>query len=126
MAYFLEHQKTNSTPYVLIDEGKGVMRFEGQSFHENIVAFFSEITSWLKSYLKTDFSSFTFDCELEYFNSSTTKLLFNILLEMDEHASDNKKLIVNWITTEDNEIIIECFEDFQDEMKNLEFNLIIK
>jgi hypothetical protein len=33
---------------------------------------------------------------------------------------------VNWITTDDNEIMIECGEDFKEEMENLEFNLIIQ
>jgi len=32
---------------------------------------------------------------------------------------------VNWITTEENDIIIECGEDFQEEVSNLEFNLVI-
>jgi hypothetical protein len=45
---------------------------------------------------------------------------------MDEHASDKKRVIVNWITTEDNDIIIECGEDFQDDFSNLKFNMVIK
>jgi len=126
MAYFLEKEKTGSTPYVLIDEEKKFMRIAGESFHENIVEFFQEINSWLEEYLASDFDAFTFECEMKYFNSSTAKLLLNMLLHMDDYASDDKKIIVNWITTQDNEIIIECGEDFQEEMSNLEFNLIIK
>jgi len=124
MAYLLEKQKTGSTPYVLINEEKGYMKFEGDSFHENVAGFFKDVNNWLSNYLKTDFTRFTFDFQLVYFNSSTAKLLLNMLLELDEHASD-KQIIVNWITTEENDIIIECGEDFQEEVSNLEFNLVI-
>lgn len=126
MGFFLEKQKTGSTPYVLIDEEKGYMTFEGDSFHENVAEFFTDVNKWLRSYLKTNFTMLTFDCQLVYFNSSTAKLLLNMLLEMDTYASDEKKIIVNWITSADNDIIIECGEDFREEISNLEFNMIVK
>jgi hypothetical protein len=126
MVYRLEKEKTTSTPYILIDEEKSYMRFEGRSFHENVVEFFSDVNAWLDTYLAKDFGTFTFDFEMNYFNSSTSKLLHNMLTKMDRYASDEKKVIVNWITTEDNDIIIECGEDFQDDFSNLKFNLIIK
>lgn len=126
MAVFLEIQKTGSTPYILIDEEKRYMKFEGESFHENVIEFYREVGDWLEKFLKTEFECFTFDCELKYFNSSTAKLLLNMLMEMDEWSGTDKKVIVNWITTADNEIIIECGEDFQEEIEHLEFNLIKK
>jgi hypothetical protein len=126
MAYRLEKEKTTSTPYILIDEEKNYMKFEGRSFHENVVEFYKDVNSWLDAYLEKDFGSFTFDFEMNYFNSSTSKLLHNMLTKMDARASDKKKVIINWITTEDNDIIIECGEDFQEDFDNLEFNMIIK
>jgi hypothetical protein len=125
MAILIEKQKTTSTPYILIDEEKNYMKFEGRCFHEKVAEFFKEVDDFLDVYLNSDFSLFTFDCIIDYFNSSTTKLLFNMLLKIDSHATAGKKVIVNWITTADNEIIIECGEDFKEEMKNLEFNLVI-
>jgi len=126
MAYRLEKEKTTSTPYILIDEEKNYMKFEGRSFHENVVEFYKDVNSWLDTYLEKEFGSFTFDFEMNYFNSSTSKLLHNMLTKMDTHASDKKKVIINWITTEDNDIIIECGEDFQEDFDNLEFNMIVK
>lgn len=125
MAFLLERQKTGSTPYVLVDEEKSYIKFEGESFHENVAGFFSDVNDWLDSYLESDFNVLTFDCNMQYFNSSTTKLLLNLLLNMDEHAGDGRKVIVNWITSGDNDIIIECGEDFKDEMERLDFNLVI-
>jgi len=126
MAYRLEKERTTSTPYILIDEEKNYMKFEGRSFHENVVEFYRDVNSWLDTYLEKDFGCFTFDFEMNYFNSSTSKLLHNMLTKMDEHASDKKEVIINWITTDDNDIIIECGEDFQEDFNNLKFNMIIK
>ena len=125
MAFHLERQKTTSTPYVLIDEEKGYMKMEGRSFHENIIELFKEICDWLDNYLLSDFEVFTFDCAMDYFNSSTVKALLNMIMKMDRCASNNK-IIVNWITTKDNEIVIECGEDFREEIEVLTFNMIIK
>jgi molecular chaperone DnaK (HSP70) len=102
------------------------MKVEGRSFQENVVEFYTEINDWLDGYLLTDFGTLTFDCMIEYFNSSTTKLLMNMLIKMDKYASAEKKIIVNWIADRQNDIMIECGEDFKDEMENVEFNLIVK
>jgi len=126
MAFRLEKEKTNSTPYVLVDEEKGYMKMDGQCFHENVVLLFKEINDWLDVYLKTDFGLFTFDSDIEYLNSSTLKLLNNLLLTLDEHSSEKNKIIVNWITIEDDDMMIECGEDFQEEIENLEFNMVTK
>jgi len=123
MTYRLEREKTDMTPYVLIDEERGIMKLEGESYHENVFAFFQEIHEWLVKYLKTDFASFTVDCQLKYFNSSTVKLLLNMLLEMDR-SPRGRNITVNWITTKNNKIIIECGEDFKEDVENLTFNLI--
>ena len=125
MAYRLEKEKTDMTPYVLIDEESGYMRLEGESYHDNVFEFYREISNWLSQFLKTDFTSFTWDCELSYFNSSTIKLLLNMLLDMDD-SKNSKNITVNWITTKNNKIIIECGEDFQEDLKNLKFMLIMK
>jgi hypothetical protein len=126
MAFHLEKEKTTSTPYVLVDEEKSYMKMEGRCFHEKVGEFFKEINDWLDVYLKSDFKTFTFDNEVNYFNSSTTKMLLNLLLKLDHHASAEKKIIVNWITTKDNGIMIECGEDFKGEVHNLEFNFVIQ
>jgi len=124
MAFRLEREKTDLTPYVLIDEESGYMNLEGESYHENIYEFFSEIKEWLDNFLATDFESFTFDFELKYFNSSTVRILLGILRDMDRSPSvDN--ISVNWITTKGNKIIIECGEKFQDNLKNLKLNFVI-
>ncbi len=121
----LEIAKTRSTPYILFDAENNYMRFEGESFHENVIEFYSELYKVLGEHMYSDFDIFTFDCELTYFNSSTAKLLLNMLIEMDEAIIDtDKKVVINWITSEDNDIIIEFGEDFSEEVSSAEFNIV--
>jgi len=124
MAFRLEIEKTNMTPYVLIDESKRYMSFKGESYHSNAIEFFSEISDWLGRFLKTDFDKFTFDCELRFFNSSSVKILLNMLLDMDD-AKNAKNITVNWIAPANNAIIIECGEDFKTDLKNITFNVAL-
>jgi len=125
MAFHLEKEKTTSTPYILVDEEKNYMKFEGRCFRENIGEVFKEVDQWLDTYLNTEFDLFTFDNEISYFNSSTTKIIYNMLMKLDKYAGDGKNIVVNWITAEDNEVMIECGEDFMEEIENLKFNLVI-
>ena len=126
MSFILERERTKTSPYVLIDEAKGYMFFEGESYFEDIVGFFQEINEWLQRYMASDFTEFTFDCALEYFNSSTTKQIYNILRLMDANAP-GKNVVVNWIVAdEDDDMLIESGEDYRDDMENLTFNIKIK
>jgi len=124
-SFRLEREKTDLTPYVLIDEAACYMRFEGESYHENVITFFKEIIEWLNAFLKRDFDFFTFDCEFRYFSSSTVKVLLNMLLDMD-NSKNSARINVNWITDKRNNIILECGEDFSADLKNLKFNIVLK
>ena len=137
MAFKLEREKTNTSPYVLIDEAKGYMKLEGKSYLDDIIGFFGEIHDWLENYLLLssasgtssaliEHSCLTFDCAMEYFNSSTTKMIYNMLRTMDKAAAKGAKITVNWITYDDDDMIIECGEDFKEDMEHLTFNLVVK
>jgi len=125
MSFFLEKEKTSSTPYVLIDESKNYMKFEGMSFHENTAEFFRDIVEWLRGYLSSDYSSFTFDSKMEYFNSSTIKILYDMFDAMNDSAGSGKTITVNWYVDEDDELLIELCEDIEEDYENLTINMIM-
>ena len=126
MAFYLEKQKTTSTPYILIDESKGYMKMEGKSFPEKAGEFFSDVSAWLDEYLETDFGNLVFDFAMEYYNSSTLKLMMDMMLKMDECSIGSNKITINWIAASDDDIAIESGEDMKEDMDNLEFNLVIE
>jgi len=126
MSFRLERARTKTTPYILIDEDQRYMKFEGESYFEDVAGFFKDINDWFKEYFLSDFSEFTFDCALEYFNSSTTKQIYNIFRLMDANAP-GRNITVNWIVAhKDDSMLIECGEDYRDDMENLTFNIVFK
>ena len=125
MAFYLEKQKTTSTPYILIDEAKSYMKMEGKSFPEKAGEFFNDVNTWLDSYLNTNFGSLVFDFAMEYCNSSTLKVIIDMMLKMDEHSIGDNKIVINWIAPIDDDIAIESGEDIKEDMSNLEFNLVM-
>ena len=126
MAFYLEKGSAGSSPYLLIDEANNRMLIKGESYHENVIEFFADVNEWLDERFVDACDEFTFDCELTYFNSSTAKLLMDILLLLDEYAADGKEITVNWYADEGNDIVIECGEDFKEEMESLTFNIVIR
>ena len=126
MAFYLEMQKTTSTPYILVDEAKGYIKMEGKSFPEKAAEFFSEVNAWLEGYLEIDFGTLVFDFAMEYYNSSTLKIIMDMMLKMDRYSVGENKIVINWIAAEDDDIAIESGEDIKEDMNNLEFNVIIE
>lgn len=120
--YRLEREETMSTPYILIDETKSYMKWKGESFPENITKTYWDIVDWVEGYMEKEFSEFIFDCEMVYFNSSTSKVLFKLFEKMNQ-AGKAKRVIVNWICSRDNDIMIEYGEDFKENFENLDFKL---
>ena len=88
------------------------MKFSGESFPENVIKCYGEVSAWLNRYLGTSFGEFTFDFEMIYFNSSTLKVLTNIFSMLNEAAKENH-VIVNWCCSEDNDIMMEYGEEFK-------------
>jgi len=113
-------------PYILIDEKKKHMLIKGESYHEQIVEYFVDVNKWLDENFADACDGFVFDCELSYFNSSTAKLLMDIMLRLDDCAAEGKNITINWIASEGNDVIIECGEDFKEELSNLTFNLVVR
>jgi len=70
---------------------------------------------------------FTINIELNYFNSSSSKLLLDLFERLDEEVEKfDKNIIVNWIYDVDHDNIEEYGEEFQEDLKSLTFNLVQK
>lgn len=122
--FYMKIDKTGSTPYVLIDEANNLMKFDGESFHENTLEFFRDIIDWLDKYLSHKHEPFTFECALNYFNSSTSKILFDMLEKMNDSVESNGEITVNWYVRRGNDLMHELHEDLVEDFNNLKVVLI--
>ena len=116
---------TRRTPKISLST-TGVMSITGKSYPENTFEFYASVMEWLENYFEsTPAQTTTFNLELTYFNSGSSKLFFNFFDLLDENSKKNV-IIVNWIYDEDNESAEEAGEDFQEDFNELNIILQLK
>ncbi|MCK5522550.1 MAG: DUF1987 domain-containing protein [Thiomargarita sp.] len=124
----LKIEATKCTPEVTFNAENNILEIKGDSYPENITEFFSSVFTWLEEYLgELKNQVFTINIELNYFNSSSSKLLLDIFERLEEEVEKfDKKIIVNWIYDADHDNIEEYGEEFKEDLKSLTFNLVQK
>jgi len=116
---------TKSSPSVNFDASAGVLEIKGKSYPENAARFYAPILQWLDEYLH-DFKGRQIEVNLEmiYLNSSSSKAFLNLFDVLDRCAKGGQKVVVNWLYHEENDTILECGEEFMEEMEAVTFNLV--
>ena len=70
-------QSTPKTPLVVLKPG--LIHINGKSYPENSVEFYKPITKWIDEYIETDPKETVFSISLEFFNTSSSKCILDIL-----------------------------------------------
>jgi hypothetical protein len=121
----LELRETITTPYILLDSEAGVIKIEGRSIPENVIDFFQPILSWIEKYTLDPNSQTTVHFKLEYFNTSSSKRLFDIMKRVESiPPKEGRKVVINWYYEEDDEDIYFAGNDYKALITKVEFNLI--
>ncbi|HZJ74497.1 MAG TPA: DUF1987 domain-containing protein [Perlabentimonas sp.] len=121
----IELKEAVTTPYVLLNADIGEIRIEGRSIPENVIDFYYPILSWIDNYVKEPKDTTTVFFKLEYFNTSSSKRLFDIMKKVETIASQpEKKVVINWYYEEDDEDIYFAGSDYKVLIGKAEFNLI--
>ena len=117
---------TQYTPEILL-EAYGVIDIKGKSYPENTFEFYLPIMNWLKEYFieKSSPKHLTVNIEITYFNSSSSKLFFDLFDILDEHKEDFD-ITINWIYDKENDSAKEAGEDFIEDFTNMKINLVAK
>jgi len=106
--------KTDRTPHVSINKELQKIEIVGRSIPENAHQFYNTISNEI---LQMKSSKLTLNIDLEYFNSSSNKCLFEII------NSISPKSEINWYCDQDDEDVIELVEEMK---QKLNIKLIIK
>ncbi len=116
-------EETKYTPTINLD-ASGTVSIVGKSYPENTFEFYAPVMEWLSTYFEEGNKKLTLNMEITYFNSSSSKLFFDMFDLLDENNSD--ELVINWIYDEDNESALEAGEDFKDDFEDLTINFVTK
>lgn len=117
---------TKYTPSIKLNAETGIIALMGKSYPENTFSFYKPLMQWLENYFNGNAKNKTvFNFEIIYFNSSTSKLFFD-LFDLIDDVNKSYKIEINWIYDEENETAEEAGEDFKEDFEDLNFNLIKK
>jgi hypothetical protein len=115
---------TNKTPEVKLLAGTGVIEISGKSIPENSVEFYQPVFSWMESYFENPLPKTEARIILEYFNTSSSKCLLDVLRKLETLKSSGKSdVVVLWHYETDDEDMMEAGQDY-DALVDLPFQLI--
>lgn len=122
----LKIEETKYTPSIDMNKDTGVISIKGKSYPENTFEFYEPVMKWLEDYFNGNAcDKTTVNMEIIYFNSSSSKLFFD-LFDLLEENKDGNEIEVNWIYDEENESAQEAGEDFIEDFEELKINLVEK
>ncbi len=98
-------EETHDTPKIILDKLNGVFEISGRSLPENAVKFYSPVLKWMEEYVVAPNQSTHFEFKLDYFNSASTKKLFEVITILEKLSSTNLPVTVVWYHTKDDELI---------------------
>ena len=105
-------KSTPSTPEIdFKTNGKFVI--SGKAIPSNVSMLFEPVFKWLEKY---DFNETVFSVKLEYFNTSTSKILYDLLLLL-EQKHEKGKLNIKWYYEEGDEDVLDTGQYYESLME---------
>ncbi len=115
---------TPKTPKLIFDYQDGTFEISGRSIPENSIEFYQPLIDWLGDYSQKPQQQTILSIKLEYFNTSSSKCLVEILRRLEKIHLDGYPVEVAWHYEEDDEDMLESGEDFNEIIK-VPFNLVM-
>lgn len=120
-------EATKYTPTIMFDAERNLLEIRGETYPENTAEFYAPVFKWLDEYLaQLQDEPVTVNLEINYFNSSSSKVLMDMFDKLEEMVKNGKKVELNWIYDKDNESALEYGEEFKEDLEVLELNLVQK
>ncbi len=114
---------SKDTPQVIFDKLTGEFLISGTSIPENTKKFFEPVFIWIQKYINDPNNETILNFKMDYFNTSSTKVLLDIMIEFKTLVKNKKMLIINWYFNADDDDMLEAGEGFS-KMVRYPFNFI--
>lgn len=117
-------EPTNRSPAVQFDFARHHLSIEGESYPEDVPAFYGPVFEALDDYLVSPGDgAFRFDLSLIYFNSATAKALMLLLEKLDEAAGSGAAIDIHWYYDEEDDTMKELGQEFGEDLEHATFHL---
>lgn len=111
-------EATNRTPAIKLDVTACTLGIEGESYPEDVRSFYSVLSENLATFIGSKPDGLTVNIKLTYFNSSSARMLMELLDQLDDAAGSGIAINVNWYCDPDDDITREFAEDIASEVNN--------
>lgn len=121
MKYLIE--PTRNTPFVNFDYNSGILELKGISSPENSLEFYNPVFKAVDKYKELGKNQLEVNMALEYFNTSSSKCIYQIFKGIKRLSEAGSSVVINWMYDSDDEDMREVGEDYSD-ILGLEFNYL--
>lgn len=108
---------TSQYPEVLLDHRKGTISLSGNSLPENAKGFFDPIIDWIDEYIANPYSETTVSIRMTYYNTPSSKILFQILKKLEAIHAGGHKITIVWHSPEDDPDMKDAGIDYSENVK---------
>jgi hypothetical protein len=115
---------TPKTPTITFEPETGLLEIKGRSIPENSTEFYRPLCEILKKTPDNSSVALTVNFQLEYFNTSSSKCILDILKILALIKKSGTEVLINWYYEEDDEDMLESGENYQ-EIVNIPFKMIV-
>ncbi len=119
----LDIKGTAKTPQIFYSEENGSLEIRGKSIPENHHIFYTPVFEWLEEFASRAPDNTKVIVYLEYFNTSSSKVLLKIFKTLEEISVKGKYIEIFWYYEEDDLDMKECGQDYS-AMLNMPFKMI--
>lgn len=95
----------------------GIFEIKGRSLPEHAFEFFKPVLDWLDEYSKQHKPVTVLNVSLEYFNTSSSKMILEIFKKLNDLSKQGMKLEINWFYEDDDPDMLEQGETIRDIIK---------
>ncbi len=106
-------KQTDDLPGVILDAKNNIFNIFGRVLPEDGNKFFKPIISWVSEYVKNPNPETEFCLRLDYYNSSTARMLIKTIVELEKIQETSNKVKIIWEYGEDDEVMEERGEELK-------------
>jgi hypothetical protein len=113
-------QSTFTTPEIRFDPAAHHFYIGGNSYPENSLKFYGPILQWLEAFVQRhepDSTPFTLEVKLEYFNTSTAKVLLDLFRHFEALHEKGQPVQIRWLFLEEDTEMEDAGLDYQAAVK---------